>query len=321
MVDIQILRYIVQINAVGSINRAAKMLYVSQSSLSRAIQTVENEIGVVLFDRSSKGVVATNEGKVFIDRISRILDELEEIQSLYFINNNAKAKEVSLLLAVQRYYPAVYAYMKFHDMYCKDKDYLNMVFREGNREEIFDLIQGDALSLGIVHYTDSEKDVFFSELNIRDFSYRVISDCPICAQMSIHHPLANEKEIILDQLRDYPRIAFLDEDFTGINYASDLMYFDRTALKKRIILQERGTHREIIANTNGYSIGTYYDLTNDTDEAVSVPTEIRCVPIIDIHERMKTVLIYKRNHFFTEIEEEYISLLVQVTSYHPESNQ
>ena len=72
--NIQALRYIIEIEHTGSINKASQHLYVSQSSLSRAIKEVEAQIGIALFHRTNKGVVATHDGKKFIEHpVAQIL--------------------------------------------------------------------------------------------------------------------------------------------------------------------------------------------------------------------------------------------------------
>ena len=73
MLSIQSLRYIAQINAIGSINKAAEVLFISQPSLSRAIQEVENQTGIVIFKRTSTGVIPTHEGLIFIERVQKLL--------------------------------------------------------------------------------------------------------------------------------------------------------------------------------------------------------------------------------------------------------
>ena len=61
------LRYIIAIADTGSMNEAAKSLFISQPSLSLAVKELEKEIGTRLFKRSNRGVSVTQEG---MDNIS-----------------------------------------------------------------------------------------------------------------------------------------------------------------------------------------------------------------------------------------------------------
>ena len=60
------LRYIIAIADTGSMNEAAKSLFISQPSLSLAVKELEKEIGTRLFKRSNRGVSVTQEGMEFL---------------------------------------------------------------------------------------------------------------------------------------------------------------------------------------------------------------------------------------------------------------
>ena len=62
------LKYVITIADTGSMNEAAKLLFISQPSLSLALKELENEIGTELFKRSNRGVVLTPEGQEFLER-------------------------------------------------------------------------------------------------------------------------------------------------------------------------------------------------------------------------------------------------------------
>lgn len=70
----------------GSLRAAARQVGSAQAALSHSIQELEKELGVVLFERSSKGVVLTPMGKVFLRRATLVFEELrrarEELDQL-----------------------------------------------------------------------------------------------------------------------------------------------------------------------------------------------------------------------------------------------
>ena len=312
MLNIQSLRYIAQVSAIGSINKAAEVLFISQPSLSRTIQEVENQTGIVIFKRTSKGVIPTHEGLVFIERVKKLLEVFDELQSCYSVYDSSSNDEISLSIGIERHYPAIFASMQFYNRYCRytDKN-VNLILREGNRSELINLICGGALTLANVHFMSSDTESFIAELESLSLEYTMLSECPVCAQVAADHPLAGEQSVTLEMLKPFPRVAFLDEDFTGINYASDLVQYDRQNIRKRIVLQERGTHRDIIVNTHGYSLGAYYEIDSNTDPDICIPSEIKCIPISDVDERFNTVLIYKKGRAFNEYEKAFIDMLFE----------
>ena len=63
------LRYMVEVERLGSITKAASALYMGQPNLSKAIKEMEREVGIPIFKRSAKGVVATEKGSCSMPRL------------------------------------------------------------------------------------------------------------------------------------------------------------------------------------------------------------------------------------------------------------
>ena len=58
----QQLKYILKVAEVGSITEAAKLLFISQPSLSNSIKETEKEAGITIFLRSRTGITLTKDG-------------------------------------------------------------------------------------------------------------------------------------------------------------------------------------------------------------------------------------------------------------------
>jgi DNA-binding transcriptional LysR family regulator len=70
------LKYLLEVADKGSINKAAKSLYISQPSLSNAIKEIENELHIEIFERTNKGILVTVEGAEFLGYARQIVDKL-----------------------------------------------------------------------------------------------------------------------------------------------------------------------------------------------------------------------------------------------------
>ena len=121
--NVQELRYVVAVAQAGSINKAALNLYVSQSTLSRAVQEVEAQIGISLFQRTNKGAIPTHDGLEFIERARRLLLAFDQLEGQYF--NHEKAEQETLLVATQRCTPVISAFIEYYQK--RTKDLLNTV--------------------------------------------------------------------------------------------------------------------------------------------------------------------------------------------------
>lgn len=79
-IDHQQLRCFVEVAASRSINRAAQVLHVSQSALSRRMAALEHAMGAPLFVRSSRGIELTMQGSLLLDRALKLGRELQDLR-------------------------------------------------------------------------------------------------------------------------------------------------------------------------------------------------------------------------------------------------
>ncbi|NOV04544.1 LysR family transcriptional regulator [Paenibacillus planticolens] len=93
---IEQLLYVIEINQAGSISMAAEKLHVSQPNISQAIVSLEEELGVKLFNRSRFGAVPTEEGKRIISKAEEIISKVEELRE----SVGHHARELSGLLSI-----------------------------------------------------------------------------------------------------------------------------------------------------------------------------------------------------------------------------
>ncbi|MCX4760268.1 LysR family transcriptional regulator [Streptomyces sp. NBC_01275] len=79
--DIKQLKAIVTVAEVGSVTRAAELLHLVQPAVTRQIRTLEQELGVPLFERTGQGMRPTEAGAIMVGRARRALDELERARA------------------------------------------------------------------------------------------------------------------------------------------------------------------------------------------------------------------------------------------------
>lgn len=80
--ELQQLRYFVQVAKVESVSKAASLLHVSQPALSKSIIKLEHELGCALFDRTGKRLALNDKGRCFLRAVEQCLRELGEAVSV-----------------------------------------------------------------------------------------------------------------------------------------------------------------------------------------------------------------------------------------------
>ncbi len=75
--DIKQIRYFMVVAAERNISAAAKLLHISQPPLSRQIKALEEELGVALFERDSKGLILTAAGQLFLERSEALVYQFD----------------------------------------------------------------------------------------------------------------------------------------------------------------------------------------------------------------------------------------------------
>jgi len=75
--DLSQIRYFLAITKTGNFTKAAERLFISQPSLSAGIKKLEQELGVLLFERGGRKVLLTSEGRFFLEKANNILSEYQ----------------------------------------------------------------------------------------------------------------------------------------------------------------------------------------------------------------------------------------------------
>ncbi len=293
--NFQTLRYLVEIEHYGSINKASQALYISQSALSRALKETEDEIKITIFHRTSKGVTPTYDGQQFLERIRLVLSEIDDLEAQYF--GCASKPDNTLLVATQRCTAVVKCFIEFYGKYCADMAMQNLALQETTTEEIINLVRDNVYHVGILHYTSDNEADFLHMCHALNLEIHPLHESLLCAQMRQGHPLAKEVSIGVDALASYPHVTFSDEDIPKVNYCSDVMQFNKNVLKKRIVLKSMGTLKQILKHTDGYFIGC--DFTGMT---IDQEPEMVYVPLNDMDITIKTIWIHRSGYVLSEIE-------------------
>ena len=145
--DLKQLEYFIAIAEEGKITLAARRLHIAQPPLSQQLKNLEDELGITLFDRTSRRLQITDAGKLFLDRARQIVDL--SLTAKNEMNDYAHGYTGIILLGITpTAVPMVLSekLFEFHQKYPK----IGFELFEGDTDYILDLVQKGIVDIGIV---------------------------------------------------------------------------------------------------------------------------------------------------------------------------
>lgn len=200
--ELRQVRYFVAVARRKHFTQAAEELQLAQPALSQQIQQLERELGVTLFERTSRRVNLTSAGEAFLTRAERILAEVErarvEMQEFAGLGRGRVLIGALQSLGVFRF-PALLA--RFHARYPG----IEIVLREEANEKLLELLGTGQLDLSLIQITDAS---LIPEIAISTIVTESILTEELVLVVAPGHALAHCQQVKMAELRDEPFILF-----------------------------------------------------------------------------------------------------------------
>ena len=198
---LQQIYYMIVTAEVGSMNKAAEKLFISQPTLTSAIKELESELGITIFERTNRGVLLTDEGNDFLMSARQIYQQYELLKEKYGPQGSIKHK---FSVSCQHYSFAVKAFVET----VKQFDTLKYEFRikECQTMEVIKDVGNSKSEIGILYISDYNRKYIQRLMDENGLGFEPIITCDAYVYLYKDHPLAKEKSIRLNQLQDYPLI-------------------------------------------------------------------------------------------------------------------
>lgn len=244
---LQQLRYVTVIAELGSMNEAAKELFVSQPSLSEAVRDLEGEAGIEIFKRTNKGMRLTPEGEEFLGYARQLMDQYQLIEERFIKRTKVKKK---FSVSMQHYTFAVKAFVELVKQYGMD-EYEFAVYETKTSEVISD-VRNFKSELGILYENEFNQKAITKILRENNLEFHELFSCGTYVYLWKHHPLAEHEMIRMEELREYPCLMFDQGTNTSFFLAEEMM---STYEYKRVIkANDRATMLNLMVGLNGYTL-------------------------------------------------------------------
>lgn len=138
--DIKQMQYLIEVARLKSFTRAAEALYITQPTISKMVKGLEEELGVVLFDRIGKRIELTDAGQLIVTKAQQIVAEYQNMAAELDDLRNMKRGHLRIGLPPMvgaSFFPNVIG--KFHERY---PDITIQLFEDGAKKVEHDVVEG-----------------------------------------------------------------------------------------------------------------------------------------------------------------------------------
>lgn len=296
---LQQLKYAITISETGSLNKAADALYITQPSLTSALQELEKEIGIRIFNRSGRGVSLTNDGTEFILHARQVYNQYSLLAEKYSPDSSVKKK---FGVSTQHYSFAVKAFVEMVKFFGTAE--YEFAFRETQTRDIINDVHTLRSEIGILYLNNFNRKALTKIFTANSLKFHSLTQCKPYVYLWRGHPLATEKSICFEQLNRYPCLSFEQGENSSFYFAEEILSTNN--YPQTIKACDRATMLNLMIGLNGYTLcsGIICEELNGTD-FLAVPFDETGAE----DELMEIGYITRTSSIVSEIGERYLSEL------------
>lgn len=246
---LQQLKYVVAVADARNITEASRRVFVSQPSLTAALQELESEMGITIFSRSNKGVTVTNEGDEFLSYARQILEQANLLEERY---KGAVDGNTIFSVSCQHYSFAVNAFVDVIRKFGGNE--YDFTLRETQTHEIIEDVSHLKSEIGVLYLSSRNEKVITKLIQKNNLVFEPLFTAPLHVFVSKKNPLAKKKKIKLSDLADYPYLTYEQGDFNSFYFAEEPLTEIDFDCSKNIQVRDRATLFNLLIGLDGYTI-------------------------------------------------------------------
>ena len=170
------------------------------------MKELEESLGIVIFERTTKGISVTPDGEEFLQYARRIIREVDEIEELY---RNARTKKQRFSACVPRASYISYAFTEFSKHIDTDSP-CDIFYKETNSMRTIDNVAKEEYNIGIVRYQSIYEPYFERKFAEKNLTSRLLAEFSYVLLASEKSPLAKKKNVAPKELAPFVEISHAD---------------------------------------------------------------------------------------------------------------
>ena len=291
------LRYLVAIMKWGSVSAAAKQMYAAQPNVSKALKNLEEEYGMRIFERSSTGMIPTEQGRRFIRQAQRVLQQVDELeQEAHHPQGNCAELRVVLPHATYASYAAV-DFLQQQDK----ADQLRVHIRESGPIDALDFVLRQGYHMALLRYAAEDEDYYLRYCQRHGLRQEVIMDFAYLLLTSQDSPLARRQVRDLAELDPYTEVLHGDFHLPGEEGAGPHWQANPN---RRIHVYERCSQFSILQN-----LPSTYMWSSPMPQRTLEQYHLALHNCPAQNQRMRDVLVYPEREPLQPEEQLFVQLL------------
>ncbi|MFC4387905.1 LysR family transcriptional regulator [Gracilibacillus marinus] len=295
---LQQLMYVLEVASKGSMNEAAKSLFISQPRLSNAIKELEKELKITIFIRTNRGVTITNKGSEFLGYARQVLQQFNMLEEKYLSEEPTKQH---FCVSTQHYTFAANAFVELVKEYGADE--YEFTLRESKTYEIIEDVKNLRSELGILYLSNYNETVLLKMLKERNITFSELFITKPHVFINKYHPLSGKQSIHLDDLDDYPCLSFEQGEYNSFYFSEEIL--STRIVKKSIKVSDRAAIVNFMIGLDGYTISSgFFPKYLHGDDIIAVP--------LNVEEVIRVGIIKHNDVTLTRLGEIYVDALKNV---------
>ena len=292
-------KYAVEVAKAGSLSKASENLYVAQPNISRSIKELETDMGIVIFERTTKGMSLTAEGEEFMNYARGILSQIEQVEKMY---RDGAAKKQKFSISVPRACYISEAFVQFSKTLTQDA--AEIFYKETNSQRTINNILNHDYKLGIIRYAENYDKYFKTMLEEKGLAYEMVAEFTYQLIMSKNNPLAQKEQITFDDLTDYIEIAHADPYVPSLSMAKVVKEELPDNIDRRIFIFERASQYDLLAEN-----AETFMWVSPAPQTVLDRYQLVERSCVDNKKIYKDLLIYREGYKLTDLDKQFITAL------------
>ena len=280
-----------------SFSKTANKLHLTTSAVSQAVSTLENELGVMLFERSKKGTFPTTKGQYIIKKAYIILEKKQDIYT--YTSNNTNYPKVRLRIGC---IPGVnYPLIKAIQMLEREYPFIQISIDEQNTQGLVTSLREEKCDFALIAFSDN---IVNHNLN---YDIRKITDGSFYFAVNKNSAIANHDVLDYESIIDEP-IAIYEDKFL-LNYLSHVE--SRTGKSAHVLFKTNNftSIMNSIEENIAISFGPSYAIVNDFYNRLR---DIKLIPVIEDKDTISPALWFlkTKNNSLNEIGEDLFEFIL-----------